>query len=502
MPEGISHIRLAKIEHSPRSDATRGRRSVSDRPPRRPDAGDPLRPQAPRARADHALPAQHVVFAVSQHPARGTSAGRSSGRSRRRSRSTPSTSNSASNRPLLDAVPRLGGRAAAGRPRHVAAPTGARLGSPRAGARQLARSSPSLAFVLCVPLSILGGVIAAPPLRQGDRQVDHGRRDLARRDAGLRHRDHPHPRLRRSGSAGCRSPRSGTTGAGPLTQIKYLLLPAMTLTLVLFGYIARITRAGVIEALDSDYTRTAYLKGLPSAVVVRKHVLRNALPPDDRRRRRPGRLPLRRARRRRVPLQLPGHRPARSSTRRGSKDLPLLTAGVLVIGTVYLVVTLVADLLYALAQPTHPPRTRRVSTRRLRRRRRSARSEARAARSERLRLLAPLADSSSSARSWSRFWVFCALFPGLVTPYDPIFDNEFPPSQPPSWGHPFGTDTNGRDVFSRVLAGSRDILHDRARRDAHRDRARHHARPHHRLPPRRRRRRHRAGSSTRSSRFR
>ena len=52
-------------------------------------------------------------------------------------------------------------------------------------------------------------------------------------------------------------------GAGPLTQVKYLALPALALAIVLFGYIARITRAGVVEALDADYTRTAYLKGLP-----------------------------------------------------------------------------------------------------------------------------------------------------------------------------------------------------------------------------------------------
>ena len=56
------------------------------------------------------------------------------------------------------------------------------------------------------------------------------------------------------------------------------------------------------------------------------------------------------------------------------------------------------------------------------------------------------------------FWIVCALFPGLVCPYNPIFDNHFVPNQPPEWGHPFGTDTNGRDVFSRVLAGSRNIL--------------------------------------------
>jgi peptide/nickel transport system permease protein len=86
-----------------------------------------------------------------------------------------------------------------------------------------------------------------------------------------------------------------------------------------------------------------------------------------------------------------------------------------------------------------------------------ARSEARAARSERLRLLArsPLVLGGAIVIG---FWVFCAIFTDLVTPHDPIFDNQFPTSAKPSWEHPFGTDTNGRDVFSRVLAGSRDIL--------------------------------------------
>ena len=54
-------------------------------------------------------------------------------------------------------------------------------------------------------------------------------------------------------------------GADLLTQLKYLLLPAMCLVFVLFGYIARMARAGTIEALDADYTRTAVIKGLPSA---------------------------------------------------------------------------------------------------------------------------------------------------------------------------------------------------------------------------------------------
>jgi peptide/nickel transport system permease protein len=68
-------------------------------------------------------------------------------------------------------------------------------------------------------------------------------------------------------------------GAGFLTQLHHLILPAIPLVLVLFGYIARITRAGVIEALDADYTRTATLKGSPRSRVIRRDVLRNALLP-------------------------------------------------------------------------------------------------------------------------------------------------------------------------------------------------------------------------------
>jgi peptide/nickel transport system permease protein len=58
-----------------------------------------------------------------------------------------------------------------------------------------------------------------------------------------------------------------------------LILPALTATLVLLAYIARLTRAGVVEELKQQYVRTADLKGLPYRVVVIKHVLRNALMP-------------------------------------------------------------------------------------------------------------------------------------------------------------------------------------------------------------------------------
>ena len=68
-------------------------------------------------------------------------------------------------------------------------------------------------------------------------------------------------------------------GSGILTQIDYLMLPALALVVVYFGYIARMTRAGTMQALDADYTRTAVMKGLPRRRVTRGHVMRNALQP-------------------------------------------------------------------------------------------------------------------------------------------------------------------------------------------------------------------------------
>jgi len=68
-------------------------------------------------------------------------------------------------------------------------------------------------------------------------------------------------------------------GAGFATQIRYLLLPSLPLVLVLFGYLAKMARAGTVEALAADYTRTAVLKGLGARAVLWRHVLRNALLP-------------------------------------------------------------------------------------------------------------------------------------------------------------------------------------------------------------------------------
>jgi len=58
-----------------------------------------------------------------------------------------------------------------------------------------------------------------------------------------------------------------------------LTLPALTASLVLVGYVTRMTRAGMLDELKKAYVRTAKLKGLPRRVVILRHVLRNALLP-------------------------------------------------------------------------------------------------------------------------------------------------------------------------------------------------------------------------------
>lgn len=58
---------------------------------------------------------------------------------------------------------------------------------------------------------------------------------------------------------------------------KMLILPILTACLVEIGYVLRITRASVVEVLNSAYVRTAILKGLSHRQVVSRHVLRNAM---------------------------------------------------------------------------------------------------------------------------------------------------------------------------------------------------------------------------------
>jgi peptide/nickel transport system permease protein len=134
------------------------------------------------------------------------------------------------------------------------------------------------------------------------------------------------------------------------TQIYYLLMPALSLVLVYFGYIARMARAGTITALDADYTRTATMKGLSKVAVLRRHVLRNALLPTIS-----------------VIATQTGYLfggllavelifnvngvGRLLVTAAKAKDLPVLSAGVLVIGVIYMIATLLADLLISWLNP-------------------------------------------------------------------------------------------------------------------------------------------------------
>jgi oligopeptide transport system permease protein len=60
---------------------------------------------------------------------------------------------------------------------------------------------------------------------------------------------------------------------------KTIFMPVMTLALPYFAYIARLSRASILEVLRSDYVRTARAKGLSESVIMVKHVLKGALLP-------------------------------------------------------------------------------------------------------------------------------------------------------------------------------------------------------------------------------
>jgi peptide/nickel transport system permease protein len=206
-----------------------------------------------------------------------------------------------------------------------------------------------LAFVIVVPLGILGGVIAALRVGRGT--------DRAISVTGLSLSTVPEfvsgivvivvfgvelKWLPVTASAGA--------GASAWNQFRHLILPAIPLVLVLFGYIARMARAGTIEVLNSDYTRTAVLKGLPERTVLRRHVLRNSL------------LPTITVIATQTGYLIGGLVVVETLfnyhglgnliyTAAVHKDEAMLEAGILIIGIVYVVATLIADVLLTLLNP-------------------------------------------------------------------------------------------------------------------------------------------------------
>lgn len=61
--------------------------------------------------------------------------------------------------------------------------------------------------------------------------------------------------------------------------VQHLILPAIALGTIPLAIIVRITRASVLDVVNEDYVRTANAKGLATATVRRRHILRNALLP-------------------------------------------------------------------------------------------------------------------------------------------------------------------------------------------------------------------------------
>ncbi len=139
-------------------------------------------------------------------------------------------------------------------------------------------------------------------------------------------------------------------GTSILGQIPYLITPAMAMVIAYFGYIARMSRAGVINGLQSDYARTATMKGLSKGDVMRNHILRNALAPT---------ITV-------ISVQVGylfggiiGVEKVFNYAGLGStmlsavtsKDIPVLQGAVLLVGIIYMISTLLADVLIAFLNP-------------------------------------------------------------------------------------------------------------------------------------------------------
>jgi peptide/nickel transport system permease protein len=70
-----------------------------------------------------------------------------------------------------------------------------------------------------------------------------------------------------------------TDCGGPIQWAYHLVLPWITFAILFAALYVRMIRANVMEAMNEDYVRTARAKGAPEWLVMRSHVLRNALLP-------------------------------------------------------------------------------------------------------------------------------------------------------------------------------------------------------------------------------
>ena len=138
-------------------------------------------------------------------------------------------------------------------------------------------------------------------------------------------------------------------GGRVLDVARHLVLPALTLTLLSAAAVARYQRAAMLDVIHQDFVRTARAKGLPGAVVLR-HVVRNALLPV---------ITL-------IGLAFPALLGGAVFVEKvfswpgmglltvnaiATRDYPLVTASVILGGTMVALGSLLADVLYAVADP-------------------------------------------------------------------------------------------------------------------------------------------------------
>jgi peptide/nickel transport system permease protein len=139
--------------------------------------------------------------------------------------------------------------------------------------------------------------------------------------------------------------------AGKIVDVaKHLVLPALTLALLAAAVVARYQRAALLDTIPEDYIRTARAKGLDTRRIVRQHALRNALLPV---------ITL-------AGLAFPALMTGAVFVEKifswpgmglvivnsiGSRDYPLLVAAVIGVSALVAVGSLLADLLYAAADP-------------------------------------------------------------------------------------------------------------------------------------------------------
>jgi peptide/nickel transport system permease protein len=132
--------------------------------------------------------------------------------------------------------------------------------------------------------------------------------------------------------------------------IKHLILPAIALGTIPLAIIVRITRASVLEVVNEDYVRTAEAKGLTTAVIRRRHLLRNAMLPVVTTIGLQLGLLLSGAILTETVFAFPGIGQEIYSSIL-NKDYAVLQGAILVIAILYVVINLTVDLLYGVLDP-------------------------------------------------------------------------------------------------------------------------------------------------------